>query len=78
MYQSEYLPTSWTSHPTPIHKSGDRSYIQNYRPIIKINIFANMLGKIILANIFATIKTIIIESQHGFFHRRSLEINLLI
>lgn len=72
------FPLKWkASYVIPIFKSGDRSTVSNYRPISKISIFAKILEKIVYKNIFSTVKNTIIEQQHGFFPKRSLETNLL-
>lgn len=72
------FPERWKlSHIVPIHKSGDRTDVANYRPISKISIFAKMLEKIVYEDILITAKNIIIEEQHGFCPQKSLETNLL-
>ena len=48
-----------------------------HRPISKISIFAKMFEKIIYADILNTVKSIIIDEQHGFCPHKSLESNLL-
>ena len=42
------LPIQWRSHRiTPIHKSGDKSLISNYRPISLLCVLSKVLEKVI-------------------------------
>lgn len=72
------FPEKWKiSHIIPIFKSGQKNDVANYRPISKICIFAKIFEKIIYTDIMSTVKTVIIDQQHGFFPGRSLETNLM-
>jgi len=43
-----YIPEEWRIHQiTPIHKSGDRSLVNNYRPIALLCTVSKVLDKII-------------------------------
>jgi hypothetical protein len=42
------FPKAWkVNYVTPIWKSGDRSFVSNYRPISKLNIISNFFKKIL-------------------------------
>lgn len=74
---SGIFPLLWKqTHIIPIHKSGDKHDVQNYRPISKISIIPKLFEKIIYDNIFPIIKHVLINQQHGFTTKRSTETNL--
>lgn len=73
------VPRIWKSaFVTPVHKSGDRSNIKNYRPISKLCIFAKILEKIVHSQVYSSLKISFITEQHGFVKNKSTESNLLI
>lgn len=77
--QRGIFPHEWKkSYITPIFKSGNRSLIENYRPISKISIFSKVFESIIADRIQFPIKSIIMPEQHGFVSSRSTTTNLMI
>ncbi|KAB0794120.1 hypothetical protein PPYR_13740 [Photinus pyralis] len=74
-----YVPDTWkVSYVTPIHKSGDKSNIRNYRPISILNIIPKIFENIIVDKITPLFSNIITEEQHGFTKGRSTCTNLLV
>jgi hypothetical protein len=66
------FPDKWKSaFVTPVHKGGDKSDIQNYRPISKLCWFAKVLEKIVHKQLYSALKCSFNSEQHGF-----LKINL--
>lgn len=73
------VPKIWKSaFVTPLHKKGDRSSVENYRPISKLCIFAKIFEKIVFTQVYAVLKSSFSDEQHGFLRNRSTTSNLLI
>lgn len=76
---SATFPLQWKSaFVVPLFKSGDRSDIQNYRPISALPALGKVLESIVTDEIISTFSAIIIPEQHGFMSGRSTETNLLL
>ena len=76
--KSEF-PTIWkTARIVPIHKSGDKAIVTNYRPIAILSIFSKIFERLIFNQIFPQIKQYLSPFQHGFIPRRSTTTNLAI
>lgn len=72
------FPKKWkTAFVVPIHKSGDKTIINNYRPISKLCILAKLFESIIYDYFFWDVSNLIIPEQHGFMRGRSVETNLV-
>ena len=74
------LPSVWKSaNVVPIHKSGERTLAENYRPVSLTSILAKSLERIIHKHImkFLTHHRLLSESQHGFREARSRVTQLL-
>lgn len=68
-FQTGIVPTQFkTSIVTPIHKSGDKSKIKNYRPISLINNFGKVFEKCLKERLllFITANNILHNLQFGF------------
>lgn len=71
------FPTKWKEAlVVPIHKSGSKTLIKNYRPISILNVMSKIFEKIICDKISFNIKKCIPIEQHGFMQRRSTVTNL--
>lgn len=71
------FPKQWKlSYITPIHKSGTRSNVANYRPVCIQSSIAKLFEKIILPQVTFTFKNVISTKQHGFIKGRSTSTNL--
>lgn len=71
------FPTQWKlSLITPIHKSGDKANILNYRPISIISTVSKIFEKIMYSHIHELINSQIAPQQHGFRNGKSTITNL--
>lgn len=74
-----FFPSKWkVSNIIPIHKSGPKSEVGNYRPISINNNFAKVFDHILAQVLKSHIKDHLIDEQHGFMTGRSTESNLFI
>lgn len=62
---------------TPIHKSGARNEIENYRGVSIMCAPAKLFEPILHAHIYKHVKNSIVEQQHGFMSGRSINTNLM-
>jgi hypothetical protein len=75
---SGIFPSVWKkAFLVPIFKKGDKSDIENYRPISILNAFSKIFEKLVHNLIFHVVNTSISTFQHGFFAKRSVLTNLL-
>ena len=73
------FPTTWkTAHIVPIHKSGDKSKCENYRPISLLSCFAKLFESLVYEHMYNHLKQSITTMQHGFVRNRSTVSNLLL
>lgn len=73
------VPTIWkTAFITPVFKKGDKSKVEQYRPISKLCLFAKIFERIIYDQTYAALRTSFTEEQHGFLKSRSTVSNLLL
>lgn len=74
---SGFFPTRWkTAHITPIHKSGDRGDISNYRPISILSSVGKMFEAMVHKHLYFHLKYFFDFQQHGFLPGRSTASNL--
>lgn len=75
-----HLPREWKLHlVTPIFKSGDRSMVNNYRPISLLCIISKVLERLVFDHIIDFISDKVInQSQFGFLRGKSTIQQLLI
>lgn len=72
------VPKKWKqAYVTPIHKSGSKNLVSNYRPISKISIVCKLLDSLVADELFEHFSNHISEHQHGFYRKRSTVTNLL-
>ena len=74
------LPSVWkTANVVPIHKSGERTLADNYRPISLTSTLVKSLERIIHKHIMNFFKTyrLLSDNQHGFREARSCVTQLL-
>ena len=73
-----YLPSVWkSSFVVPIHKSGSKSDVKNYRPVSILNVIPKLFENILTEYITPALGALIIDEQFGFMCRKSTELNLL-
>ena len=74
------IPFDWKrANVVPIFKNGDKSKVENYRPVSLTSLVCKTLESIIKENIvkFLEDNNIIAKTQHGFMRNRSCLTNLL-
>ena len=72
------LPDEWKiANVVPVHKKGDKTCIENYRPISLTCIVSKILEKCIRDEIHSHCKDRIHETQHGFIPNKSCSTQLL-
>lgn len=72
-----FVPDIWKkSYVRPVHKSGIRSKIENYRGVALQCIIPKLLDSIIASHLNFHMKSIIDDSQHGFVKGKSTITNL--
>ena len=71
------IPDTWkTAAVTPIHKKGDRRYVQNYRPVSLLDIESKILEKCIYVALYDHFASFLTKHQHGFVKNRSVFTNM--
>lgn len=71
-------PNVWkTSKVIPIHKSGSRSDIKNYRAVAVLSVFAKVMETVLYGLIYKQLKGWFCDEQHGFLPGRSTASNLM-
>ena len=76
--EAGYFPEVWKdSYIIPLHKSGSKSDITNYRGIAKLSVIPKLFEKIITEQLCFQVENIITPYQHGFRKKCSTITNLL-
>ena len=61
------IPSGWKTHKiTPVHKSGDKTSVTNYRPISLLCIISKVLERLIYDKIIDLVASSLIRLQFGF------------
>ena len=72
------FPLRWrSSYLIPIHKSGSRQLVENYRGIAKLSVLPKLFERILTQRLAFAIKSYISPLQHGFRKGSSTVTNLL-
>lgn len=75
---SSVFPGEWkTAAVTPIHKSGNRHDVGNYRPISILSCLGKIFEKLVYNFIYPAVRSVVSEYQHGFMQKRSTTSNLM-
>ena len=73
------LPSEWKLHCiVPIHKSGDKSVVSNYRPISLLCSISRVLERMVYDKVFDFIHRLVSKFQFGFLRNNSFLQQLLI
>lgn len=73
------FPDKWKlARVVPIHKSGDKSRVDNYRPVSILSSSAKVFEQILYKYIYNQVASILTPHQHGFVKSKSTVTNLLI
>ena len=77
--QTGSIPTQWRTHCiTPIHKSSNKSFVNNYRPISLLCILSKVLEKLVYNKILFYLENSFTKYQYGFLPGRSALQQLLL
>lgn len=72
------IPDEWKlANIVPVHKKGDKSHVENYRPISLLSIISKVLERCVLRNMRFNLLQLINSSQHGFIPGKSCTTQLL-
>lgn len=72
------FPSHWKeARIVPVYKSGDKSNIENFRPISILPVFGKVFESLICSLIYWHVRHLIIPQQHGFVRSRSTATNLV-
>lgn len=74
----DFLSIWKKSFITPVHKSGSKQEVANYRPICKISTIPKLFEKLVYDKLTPTLRGVISSQQHGFVAGRSTTTNLTI
>ena len=78
-FRTGSLPDEWKiTNIVPAHKKGDKTCIENYRPISLTTIVSKIFEKCIRNEIYSHCKDRIHETQHGFVPNKSCSTQLLL
>lgn len=73
------FPEIWKhAYITPVHKSGSKQDIEQYRPISILSTLSKLFERLVHNEIYPILHNILIQEQHGFVKRRSTNSNLII
>lgn len=73
------MPNIWKiSYVIPVHKKGDRSMVNNYRPISKLSSIPKLFESILTDQLSSHFRSYLSEKQHGFVVGKSTSTNLLL
>ena len=75
------VPQLWKeANIVPIHKSGSKAIMANFRPVALTSVMCKVLEKIVCSAImsFLTTNGLLSEQQHGFVRGRSCQTNILL
>jgi len=65
--QSGNLPSEWKTHKTtPVYKSGDKTSVTNYHPILLLCVISKVLERLVYDKVIGTIAPSITPHQFGF------------
>ena len=72
------IPAEWKlANIVPVHKKGEKSQVENYRPIFLLSIISKVLERCVLRNLRDHLLELINDSQHGFIPGKSCTTQLL-
>ena len=72
------IPVEWKlANIIPLHKKGNREFIENYRPISLLSVVSNVLERCVLKHASYYIHSNINSAQYGFVNRKSSTAQLL-
>ena len=77
-FRTGSMPTQWKiANIVPVHKKGDKSSVQNYRPISLTSIISKIYEKFIRDEMLTHCRHLLHDNQHGFLPNKSCTTQLL-
>lgn len=78
VYDSGEIPSEWKmANVVPIHKKGDKSNVENYRPISLTSLLMKVFEKLVRERLYRVCLDKITPRQHGFMPLKSCTSQLL-
>ena len=72
------FPTQWkTSIVCPLYKEGDRSSVEQFRPISLLSNVSKVLERVVFNRIFEKTQHLLSDNQYGFRKKRSTTVQML-
>jgi hypothetical protein len=76
--QLSQIPAEWKlANIVPLHKKGNREYVENYRPISLLSVVSKVLERCVLNHVSYHIHSNINSAQYGFVNGKSSTAQLL-
>ena len=77
-YSSGAIPSDWKlANVVPVHKKGEKSNVENYRPISLTSLVMKVMEKIIRDELFVRCEHRLSEKQYGFLPNKSCTTQLI-
>ena len=71
-FASGQLPQDWkVANVVPVHKKGDKTDIENYRPISLTSLVMKLMEKIVRDELYSKFQDLISDKQYGFLPNKS-------
>ena len=71
-FASGQLPQDWkVANVVPVHKKGDKTDIENYRPISLTSLVMKVMEKIVRDELYSKCRDLISDKQYGFLPNKS-------
>ena len=77
-FQTGYIPNDWKlANVVPVFKKGEKTLVENYRPISLISLIMKVFEKCIRIELMISCKHLIKNNQHGFMPEKSCTTQLI-
>ena len=78
-YNSGFIPSEWKlANVVPIFKKGDKTCVENYRPISLTSLVMKVFERIVRDKLLLLTSDLIDARQHGFLPQRSCSTNMVL
>ena len=77
-FSTGQLPSDWKlANVVPVHKKGDKSNVENYRPISLTSLVMKVMEKYLRDELYDKCRQFISDKQHGFLPQKSCTTQLI-
>ena len=77
-FQTGFIPNDWKhANVVPVFKKGDKSLVENYRPISLTSLTMKIFEKCIRNELMSSCKHLIHDNQHGFMSLKSCNTQMI-